>query len=167
MLYPRKCFGILQFYVCLAFFIESLAFSFSYTFFCLSSFMYSWLASLPQSVLLMFYYSKLWECMLQKPLVPTPCCSDDCNQIWPWSGTSAWAGYGMLENKVQLWLILSCVIRRFLCPKILWLKLMHIYTDDHGTSIPWRHNHKRFSNTSRNTCRRLQGPSQLSTPFYS
>ena len=87
------------------------------------------------------YYSKIWKCMLQKPLVPTACISGDCNQTWPGSGTRGCAGFGIfkslwqtrgLGNKVQLWIILSCVIRRFLCPKIMSLKLMHTYADDQG-----------------------------------
>jgi len=49
------------------------------------------------------------------------------NQTWPGSGTRGCAGFGIferlwqtrgLENKVQLRPILSCVVRRFLCPKI-------------------------------------------------
>jgi len=79
--------------------------------------------------------------MLQKPLVPTARISGDYNQTWPRSGTSGCAGFGIfkrlwqtrgLENKVQLWPLLSCVIRRFLCPKILSLKFMRIYTGDQG-----------------------------------
>jgi len=80
--------------------------------------------------------------MFQKTLVPTARISGDCNQIWTGSGTSGRARFGIfkrrwqtrgLENKVQLWPILSGVNRRFLCPKDLSLKLMHIYTDDQGT----------------------------------
>jgi len=79
------------------------------------------------------------ECMLQKPLVLTVSISGDCNQTLPGSGTSGCAGFGIfkrlwrtrgLENKVQLRPILSCVIRRFLCPKNLSLKFKHVYTDD-------------------------------------
>jgi len=64
--------------------------------------------------------------MLQKPLVVTACISDDCNQTWPGSGTNGCAWFGIfkrlwqtraLENKVQLWPMLSCVIRRLWCPK--------------------------------------------------
>jgi len=53
--------------------------------------------------------------------------SDDCNQTWPGSGTSGCAGFGIFErlwqtrgseNKVQLWPILSCVVRWFWYPKI-------------------------------------------------
>jgi len=39
-----------------------------------------------------------------------------------------------------------------------------------STSILWRHNHRKFSDGSRNyymQCRWLQGPSKLSTPRYS
>jgi len=62
----------------------------------------------------------------QKPVVSTAWISGDCNQTWPRSGTSGWAGFDIfkrlwqtrgLENKVQLWPILSCVIRAFLYPK--------------------------------------------------
>ena len=61
--------------------MKSFAFSFTYAFFCLFfSFMYS-CVSLTQS-LMMFYYSKLWECMLQKPRVPTAYIGRDCNQTW-------------------------------------------------------------------------------------
>ena len=101
----------------------------------------SWV-SLSQSFM-MFYYSKLWECMFQKPLVPsTPRISGDCTQTWRGSGTSGRVGFGIfkwlwqtrgLENKVQLWPTLSCVIRRFLCPKDLSLKIIHIHTDDQRT----------------------------------
>jgi len=60
-------------------------------------------------------------------LVPIARISGDCNQSWPRSGTSVCAGFGIfkrpwqthgLENIVQILPILSCVIRRFLCPKI-------------------------------------------------
>jgi len=80
--------------------------------------------------------------MLQKPLVPTARISSDCIQTGLGSGTSGRAGFGIFkmlwqtcgsENKVQLWPILPCVIRRFLGPKELSLKCMHIYTDDQGT----------------------------------
>jgi len=65
--------------------------------------------------------------MLSKPLVATARISGDCNQTWPGSGTKGCAGFGIfkrpwqtrsLENKAQLWPILSCVMKRFLCPKI-------------------------------------------------
>jgi len=39
MLYPRKCFGVLQMYICLAVLYNSFAFSFSYPFFCLLFFL--------------------------------------------------------------------------------------------------------------------------------
>jgi len=68
--------------------------------------------SLSQSFV-MFCYSKFWDCMLQKPLVRTARIISDCNQTWPQSGKS-----NGLENKVQLWPMLSCIFRRFLCPKI-------------------------------------------------
>jgi len=52
---------------------------FSYAIFCLFfSFMYSWVSL--SHYFIMFYYSKLWECMLQKPLVRTACISGDRNQ---------------------------------------------------------------------------------------
>jgi len=63
----------------------------------------------------------------RNPLVPTTRISGDCYQTWPGSGTRGFAGFGIfkrlwqtrgLENMVQLWPIWSCVIRRFLCPKI-------------------------------------------------
>ena len=102
--------------------------------------MYSWVSL--SHYFIMFYYSKLWECMLQKPLVRTACISGDCNQIWPGSGTRGCAGFGIfkrlwqtrgLENKVQLWPMLSCVIRRLLCPKNYVILFRHIYTDYQGT----------------------------------
>jgi len=64
--------------------------------------------------------------MLQKPLVPTARISGDCDQTWPreWNKRVRWILIFKrlwqtrgLENKVQLWPILSCAIRRFLCPK--------------------------------------------------
>jgi len=65
--------------------------------------------------------------MLQKLLVPTARIIGECNQTSPpGSGKSGCAGFGIfkrlwltrgLESKVQLWPILSCIIRRFLCPK--------------------------------------------------
>jgi len=93
--------------------------------------MYSWL-SLSQSFM-MFYYLKLWECMLQKPLVPTARITGDCNQTWPGSGTRGCAGSGIfkrlwqtrgLENKVQLWPILSWIIR--FCAPNFFIKI-HAY----------------------------------------
>jgi len=193
---------------------------------------------------LMLNYSKLRERMYQKPLVPTARISGDCNQTWPESGTSGCAGFGIfkglwqtrgLKNKVQRWPVLSCVIRKFLYPKDLSLKFMHIFTDDQRTfwlffafyfttycynsrmhyrnlecpnetvwmfnldqnfrgnsftrsykilnsrivndfqdskvltSNMWRHNQGNSqTGLETNICsRRLQGPSQLSTPFYS
>jgi len=101
--------------------------------------------SLSQSFM-MFYYSKLWECMFQKPLVPsTPRItriSGDCTQTWQGRGTRGRAGFGIfkwlwqtrgLENKMQLWPILSCVIRRCSCRKDLSLKFIHIHTEDQRT----------------------------------
>ena len=126
--------GFCNFIFVYQFCIKSFAFSFSYAFFCLFfSFMHLWVF-LCQSFM-MFYYLKLWERMLQKPLVPTACISGDCNQTWPGSGTSGCAGFRILkrlwqirglENKAQLWPILSCVISRFLCPKNSVIKI-HAY----------------------------------------
>ena len=86
--------------------------------------MYSWV-SLSQSFM-MFYYSNLWECMLQKPLSPYSShqwrLQPDLTREWK----SGCAGFGIferlwqtrvLENKGQLWSILSCVVRKCLCPK--------------------------------------------------
>jgi len=105
--------------------IKSFAFSFSYAIFCLLfSFIYSWV-SLCQSFM-MFYYSKSLRVHASETLVPTACISGDCNQTWPGSGTSGRAEFGIFkrlwqtrgfENKVQLWPMLSCVIRRLSCPQ--------------------------------------------------
>ena len=100
----------------------------------------SWLSLSPS--FMMFCCSKLWECMFQKPLVPTPRISGDCNQSWLWSGTSGRAGFAIfnrlwqtrgLKNNLQLWPISSCVIRRFLWPENLSVKFTHIYEDDQET----------------------------------
>jgi len=138
MLYPKQCFGILQFYICLAVLYKIICLQF---FICilLSALLFYVFVSLLSLSFMMFYCSELWERMLQKPLVPIACISGDCNQTWPRSGISVYAGFGIfrrlwqtrgLENKVQFWPILSCVIIRFLCLKSLSLKLMHVYTDD-------------------------------------
>jgi len=91
-----------------------------------SSLMYSWLVSLPHSVL---YDVLLLNTLRVHALeIPRPygSHSDDCNQTWPGSGTRECVGFGVLErlwqtsgldSKVQIWPILSCVVRRFLCPK--------------------------------------------------
>jgi len=102
---------------------------------------HSWV-SFSQSFM-MFYYSKLWEGMFQTPLVPsTPRISGDCTQTWRESGTSGTAGFGIfkwlwqtrgLENKMQLWPVLSCVIRRCSCRNDLSLKFIHIHTGDQRT----------------------------------
>jgi len=47
------------------------------TFLCIRD---SWVS--PSQVFIMFYFSNLWECMLQKPLAPTARISGDCNQTW-------------------------------------------------------------------------------------
>jgi len=121
--------------------MKSFSFSFSYAFFCLFfSFIYFWI-SLNQ-YFMMSYYTKLWERMFQKSLVPTACISGDCNQTWPGSGTSGYAGFGIfkrlgqtrgLENMEQLWPVLSGVIRRLLCPKNSVIKIQANYIDDQGT----------------------------------
>ena len=134
MLYPRKYLGIFRFYICLAVLYKIICLQF---FICilLSVLPFYVFVSLPSQSFMMFYYSKLWECMLQKPLVPTARISGDCNQTWAGSGTSGCAGFGIfktlwqtrvLGNKAQLWPILSCVIRRFVCPKNPVIKI-HAY----------------------------------------
>jgi len=99
----------------------------------MSSFMYSWV-SLSQTFMI-FWYSKLWECMLQKPQVPTARISGDWNHTWWERKTSGYTAFGIfkrlwqtraLENKVQLWPILSCVVTSFLCPTNSVIKI-HAY----------------------------------------
>ena len=68
------------------------AVSFSYAFFCLFfSFMYSWLVSLPQSVLydvLLVNTLRVHALEIPSPYGPH---SDDCNQTWPeWSKRMRW-----------------------------------------------------------------------------
>jgi len=122
VLYPRKCFQILQFYICLAVLYKIISLSFSYAFFCLFFyFMYLWLVRFPQSVLHDILLLKILRVHVpETPAVPTPLISDDCNQTWPGSGTRGYAGFGLfkrpwqtrgLENMMPLWPMLSCVIR--------------------------------------------------------
>jgi len=92
----------------------------------------SWV-SLIQSFM-MFYHSILWVHALEIPS-PYGSQSDDCNSTWPESGIRGCAGFGIierlwqtrgLETKVQLWPILSCVIRISCAQQILYFEI-HAY----------------------------------------
>ena len=99
--------------------------------------MYSWLLSLPQSVLYdVFLLKTLRGYAAETPKVPTARISVDCDRTWSGSETRECAGFGIftmlwqtrgLENKVQLWPILSCVIRRFLCPNMVIKSHAYLY----------------------------------------
>jgi len=123
-LYRRRCFGILQFYNCLAILYKIIGLQF-FTCNLLSVLLfYAFVTRIsPSQSLMIFYYSQLWEHMFKKSVIVfTARISGDCNQTWPGSGNKEifkrlWQTRG-LEHKVQLWPILSCVIRRLLCPKI-------------------------------------------------
>jgi len=98
-------------YLSVNFVQKPFAFSFSYPFFCLFFFLCirdSWV-SLSQSFM-MFYYSKLWECMLQKLLIPTARIIGECNQTSPpGSGKSGCAGFGIFK---RLWPLTNSWFRK-------------------------------------------------------
>jgi len=85
----------------------------------------------------MFENSKLLECMFQKPLITTTCTCGDFGQTGK-GGNKRIRCIRHLqkiltkacrENKVQLWQLSSCVIRRFLCLKVSSRKFVHIFAD--------------------------------------
>jgi len=80
VLYPRKCFGILQFYICLAV-LYKIIFLQSFIRILLSVLLFYVFVSLPQSVLHDVLLLKILRVHVpETPVAPTPCISDDCNQ---------------------------------------------------------------------------------------
>jgi len=104
--------------------------------------------------------------MFRKSLVTTPRISGDCDQIWLGSGTTRRAGFGIfkrlwqtrgLENKMNF--ILR--YQKFLCPKNLPLKFMHIYTDDQETFwLVFAFYFTSYCYNSRMHCRNLEYPNK-------
>jgi len=125
-LYPRNCFGILQFCICLGIWYKIIGVHF-FIYIILYLFYVSVTRESPSAVVYDVSLLKTLRVHALETPGPYHSHSGDCNQTWPGSGTRRCAGFSIfaklwqnrgLENKVQIWLILSCVVRGFLYPNI-------------------------------------------------
>jgi len=133
----KKCFRILQFYICLVFLYKTFCLLFSYAFFCLSfSFIYSRVC--PQAVL----YDIVKLKILRKRVAesPTTRTSGNCDETWHESGTSGWTAFRIFKSLWQTYALKTRAIlanfmlcyQKCFADKIMSLKFMRFFADDQG-----------------------------------